>query len=357
MMRKIFYGCLVVLLSVTHLFSGNNDSAGQAGAPELLINPWARSSGWHGLNTASVRGLEAINLNPAGIAFTQKTEILFAHTRYLVGTDVTINAFGFSQVVGKNGGVIGFDVVAMGFGDIPVTTVDIPEGGIGNYSPQFLNIALAYAKKFSNSIYGGVVFRGISEGLTDVKAQGLSIDAGVQYMTGDKRDPERIKFGIALRNIGTPMHYSGDALSFKNQAPDNNYDLTVESRSLEFELPSLLNIGGSYDFRFGKQMENKQKLHRITIAANFTSNSFSQDKIGGGLEYSLKEQFMIRGGYNYEKDLMSTTNRVNAITGLAGGVTVLFPLKKNGPAVGLDYSYRTSNPFSGTHTIGARINL
>lgn len=357
MIRKIFIVCLAILGGSAQLIAGNKDRTGQAGAPELLINPWARSSGWHGLNTASVHGLEAINLNPGGIAFTPKTEIIFAHSKYLVGTDITINAFGFSQAVGKNGGALAFDVVSIGFGDIPVTTVNLPEGGIGTYSPQFLNIALAYSKKFSNSIYGGVVFRGISEGLSDVKAQGLSIDAGVQYVTGDKKDHERIKFGIALRNIGNTMHYSGDALSFKNTAPDNTYNITMENRADQFELPSLLNIGGSYDFRFGKEMENNYKLHRITIVGNFTSNSFSQDKIGGGVEYALKEQFMVRGGYNYEKDLMNTANRANAITGLAGGVTVVFPLKKNGPTVGLDYSYRSSNPFSGTHTIGARINL
>ncbi|MBK5284896.1 MAG: DUF3308 domain-containing protein, partial [Bacteroidia bacterium] len=53
-MRKVFYrfaSCVfIVLYSVTTVLAGNNDRAGQAGATELLINPWARSSGFGGAN-------------------------------------------------------------------------------------------------------------------------------------------------------------------------------------------------------------------------------------------------------------------------------------------------------------------
>ena len=39
---------LVLLLGVSapKAFAGNEDRSGQAGAPELLINPWAASAGW-----------------------------------------------------------------------------------------------------------------------------------------------------------------------------------------------------------------------------------------------------------------------------------------------------------------------
>ena len=51
------------------------ERVGQAGAFELLINPWARSSGLSGANTASVRGIESVYLNVAGLTGTDKTEI------------------------------------------------------------------------------------------------------------------------------------------------------------------------------------------------------------------------------------------------------------------------------------------
>ena len=354
-MKKLLASLILVTLA-TQTWAGNRDRIGQAGAYELLINPWARSSGWNGLNTANVRGLESLNQNVAGLAFASRTELIFAHSIYLQGTDIGINAFGFAQPLGKSGGVLGIDVMAMSFGEIDITTTDQPEGGIGFYKPQFINMAVAYAKTFSNSIHCGVVFRGISESVSDITATGISIDAGVQYQTGTKSDPNKIKFGISLRNIGTPMRFRGDALSFKGEAPEGDYPLTIEKRSQQFELPSLLNIGGSYDFRFGAGETAIDRKHRLTVAGNFTSNSFYQDQIGGGLEYAFNEQFMLRGGYNYQNDL-TNDNRTTAFTGLSGGFTIEVPLKKNGPSFGLDYSYRTSNPFGGTHTAGVRLLL
>ncbi len=334
-------------------FGGNKDRQGEAGASELLINPWAQSSGWDGINTACVKGIESLNLNVAGLAFTTKTEIVFAHTEWLSGTGITFNTFGFSQNLGK-GGVIGADVMSIDFGNIPITTTSLPEGGLGNYSPQYINMALAYSKVFSNSIYGGIVVRGVSESISDASALGLGFDAGIQYVTGPKTDPTRIHFGIALRNIGSRMHYGGDGLSFRGQSPQGDYTMTLEQRSQGFELPSLLNIGGSYNFELGG---SAQKTHRITVAANFCSHSFSQDQVGLGAEYSFKEMIMLRAGYNYESNISNLETRVTALTGLSGGLTFMVPLKKNGPKLGVDYSYRSSNPFKGSQTLGLRITL
>ncbi len=356
-MKKIAIIILIFSATVTTTIAGNKDRAGQAGAYELLINPWARSSGWHGLNTGSVRGLEAMNLNVAGLSFTQKTEVLFSHSIYLKGTGININAFGFSQALGKSGGVLGVNLMAMSFGDILVTTVNLPEGGIGTFQPQFINLGIAYAKSFSNSIYGGIVIRAITESIADSKASGLSFDAGIQYKTGDRKFDDRVKFGIALRNIGTPIKFQGDALTFKGNATEGDYQLTVSQRSQQFELPSLLNIGASYDLHFGKSIGENKTTHRMTIAANFTSHSFQRDNVGAGIEYSLKDQFMVRVGFNHEAGLLSESTRTNVYTGLAGGFTFELPTKKNGPSVALDYSYRASNPWGGTHTLGARINL
>jgi opacity protein-like surface antigen len=150
------------------------------------------------------------------------------------------------------------------------------------------------------------------------------------------------------------MTYGGDGLSFRGDSPEGDYQMTLEQRSQGYELPSLLNIGGSYDFRFGA---TAKKTHRLTVAANFTSHSFSQDQVGAGLEYSFKELIMIRGGYNYQASLTSDADRVTALTGISGGVTFEVPLKQNGPSIGIDYSYRTSNPFGGSHALGLRINL
>ena len=73
-LNKIKYTTLALLLA-SSAFAGNKDRTGQAGAGELLLNPWARSSGLFGLNAANVSGLEAMKCNIAGLSKTKKTKI------------------------------------------------------------------------------------------------------------------------------------------------------------------------------------------------------------------------------------------------------------------------------------------
>jgi hypothetical protein len=340
---------IALMLPFNNSFAGNPQRAGQAGASELLINPWARTSGWGGANIAGVRGLEGIFSNVAGLAFTEKTELIFSQTQWLkIGDDAVadISSFGFSQKVGESG-VLGFSVMSMSFGDIEITTVDLPEGGIGFYSPKFMNIGVSYAKIFSNSIYGGVTVKMISEQISNVGANGVALDAGIQYVTGAE---DNLKFGISLKNVGPRMSFTGDGLSFRGIVGDgDDYKMTVEQRSSELELPALLNIGLSYDVNVMQ--------HRITGAGTFTSNSFQKDQYRLGGEYSYNEMFMVRLGYTYEDGIRTPSTRTTALRGPSAGFTVELPMGDEGSTFGLDYSYRHTDPFQGSHTIGARINL
>ena len=280
------------------IMAGNPDRSGQAGATELLINPWARSSGWAGSNMAGVRGLESMFDNVAGTAFTKKTELMFVRSQWLKGTDININAFGLTQHVGETG-AIGLAVTSMRFGDIPITTTDNPEGGLGTFSPQFLNMALSYAKGFSDNIYGGLAVKVITEKISNISARGVALDAGIQYVTG-KHD--QLKFGIALQNWGPQMKYSGDGLSFKTPVPASTTStvMTVDERAAQFQLPSLLSIGAGYDFYLKKDSAS-MKTHRITAMGTFTSYSFQKDQYKLGVEYGWKNMLMLRVGYTFEK--------------------------------------------------------
>ena len=120
-------------------------------------------------------------------------------------------------------------------------------------------------------------------------------------------------------------------------------------RSDAFELPSLLHIGGSYDFTIAQDS-------RVTLAGNFTSNSFTKDQYGLGVEYGYKSYFMLRTGYVYEEGITSNETRSTVFTGLNAGFTFEIPLS-SGTNFGLDYSFRKASPLSSPHTIGARITL
>ena len=350
----------VVLVSGT-VFAGNPDRAGQAGAYELLINPFAKSSGWGGVNYANVTGIEAMRLNVAGLSATENTEISFNKDVWLQlkGSNLGVSNIGFAQKMGKNGGVLGINLLGMSFGDIPITTTGVPDvvngqATLGTYAPHYYNLSLCYAKKVSQSIQGGVGVTAISEQIPNAKAQGFALDAGIQYTP--VAEPQ-IHIGIALRNVGVGSHFTGDGLSFSGTSQNSNYSMTQEMRSAQFELPSQLNIGAAYDLKFNKIDENYY-LHKIIIPGAFVSNSYSADQFGLGVEYCYREMFMLHTGYRYQAGMLSNTQvHTNVYTGLSFGFSFLLPLKKDGPKMGIDYSYRTTNPFYGTHSIGVNIAL
>lgn len=344
--KLLVLSLVFTLAFATNSYAGNKDRAGEAGGSQLLINPWARSNGLGGSNSAFVKGLEAQYLNVAGISHTKKLNLIFSQSQWLKGSGTNISSFGLTTKLGENSGVLGISVVSMSLGDIPVTTVEQPEGNGAVFSPRLMNINLSYAKAFSNSIHGGINLKILSESISNVKGTGFAIDAGIQYITGKK---EQIKFGVALKNVGPNMRFSGDGLSirgFVNQQPNQ---MTLEQRSASLELPSLIRIGMSYDFYI-----NDDNI--ITTGYTFTANSFTNDQHSLGLQYSWSKYLMLRAGYVYEKGLLDNT-RATALTGPTAGLSLLVPINKDGGNISLDYAYVFSNPFQGTHNIGIAIEL
>ena len=346
------------LTATTAVFAGNEDRAGEAGASQLLINPWVRSVGFGGANTASAIGLEAMSLNIAGMAFTKKTEVMFSNKTWLKGSNTFVNSFGLTQRISETG-VLGVSIMSMSFGEIDITTVDLPEGGVGTFSPSYLNFDLAYAKTFSNSISGGLAVKVISESISNVNSRSVAFNAGVKYVTGEN---DRIKFGIALNNVGPSMRASGEGLSFTNVDINTGVTSTQQRKSASYQLPSLLNIGFSYDFFVAPVKDSASNQikanHRITLAGNFTANSFTKDQYRLGVEYGFRNLFMLRAGYVLESTTwFDSALRTSAYTGPAFGGSLVAPLGKSGSTFGVHYAYEMTERFSGTHSIGIRFDL
>jgi hypothetical protein len=347
------FSLLLVGSSVS--LAGNEDRAGSAGAGELLVNPWARSAGWGGAGMSWVRGIEAQFSNVAGLAYLGKTEIMFTNTNWLGTAGIGMNALGFGQRISETS-VLGISVVAQNYGDIPITTTAIPGGGIGTFKPQAMNFNVSLAKEFTNSISGGFNLKMISHSISNLKAQGAAIDMGIRYTTGSK---EQIKFGIALKNVGPPMKYSGDGLSIETEYIMSGQQSATNQKVSAFELPSLVNIGASYDFHFGPDTL-EQSMHILTLGSTFTSNSFTRDQWRVGLQYAMrtdKANFFLRGGLVYEKALFDAALSATALTGPTGGLSVELPTGDSGGSIGLDYCYRASDPFGAIHSIGIRVDV
>jgi len=352
-MKKYLIIIILIFGFVFQAEAGNPDRQGQAGAYELLLNPWSRSAGLYGLGIGHVRGIEALRINPAGLSGVNKTELNFGHTFYLQGTDISLNGLGLGQRIGENG-VLGLTLMSIDFGAIPVTTTAQPEGVGVDYEPLYFNLGIGYAQQFSERISVGFTTRLISEQATNnVSATGVCFDAGIQYQTGG------LRIGISLRNIGTPIKFRGTGFSYTTFSPlsdsnpiTGNENFTAETRIKAFDLPSVFNIGGGYDFKFANDTQ------RLSFMAAFTSNSFTKDQFGAGMEYAFNEMFMLRVGYRYEDGLFDDAQRTNVHTGLAAGATIQVPFGKDSDSkFGIDYSYKSTNPFNGTHSIGIRLAI
>jgi hypothetical protein len=342
-MKYRFFTLLLILGSFGTTYAGNPDRQGQAGASELLMNPWGRSAGLHSMSTSFSRGVEAMRINIAGLSRINKMEIGLSNNRLFSGSGMNLNSLGFGIRMGKNG-ALGIELASLDFGDIQITTNDRPSGTGGSYSPGFFQLGVGYSYTYANKISVGALIRGVSESVVGVRSTGFAIDAGVQYVSGDK---ENFKLGIALRNIGSPMQFGGEGLTVRKEQA--SYELAYDLRAATFELPSMLNIGLSYDFYITDDSY-------VRGLGNFTSNAFSRDQVGVGAEFNFRDMVTLRGAYKL--DLGDDLGVNNLYTGLSAGVSFDWAVSKDGSnTLGIDYAYRDTSPFKGTHNITFRYGL
>jgi hypothetical protein len=343
--RYTFLFMLAAVLGSGIAFAGNPDRQGEAGANQLIINPWARCAGLHAMNTSNISGAEAMYLNVAGLSRVNGSQLQIGHTRYIA--DINLNALGFAQPIGKGGGVFGISLVAVDMGEFDFTTTNTPEGSGATFSPSYFNMGLSYAHLFENKVSVGVTAKVVNESVSNAGARAFAIDAGVQYVTGEN---DNFKFGISLRNVGSKMRFTGEGLSkqLPNPGP-GEYDNTYYERATAYELPSQLNIGASYDWLLGK-------TNRLSMMANFTSNAFSRDQIGGGVELTVGKNFALRVGYKGELDAPEAEATLD--NGISAGLGFSFPVRKGSDTrIGLDYGYRQTDIFNGIHNLGLRLEF
>lgn len=363
----ILVGAICSTLSTT--FAGNGDRVGSAGATQLLVNPWARSTAVGDANVSSINGIESTFMNIAGLATVEKTQVKADYTNWLGNAKVNFITAGVAQRIG-DAGVLSIGIQSMNFGDVMRTTVENPEGGIGTFVPRLNVFSLGYAKMFTPSIHGGIQVKVINEGIANATATGIAIDAGVRYQTGKN---DRFKIGLTLKNVGVGMKYKGDGFETQAVYVLSGATGSLEQRSQKFELPSLLSMGVSYDFFLNQtaresvtsygddynRLEKGELSHILTPMFAFTANSFGNDQIRIGLDYGLVSRsvaFNLRAGYVYEKDLYTVENRSNALTGFTAGFSI-DALTKNGTALGIEYAARLSSPFGVIHTVGLAFSL
>lgn len=336
---------LAVLLIASVSFAGTVRSQGSDGATQLLIPSGAESISLSNANFATVTGVEAMAVNPAGVAkYSGSFQGLASTMSYIADIDQTF--FGLVLNGGRIGS-FGLSIKSLDFGDIPVTTADATEGTGETFSPRFMVFTTNYAKRFADRIQFGANFKVVSEQIINTKATGMCVDLGVQYRFTDLP----LTFGVVLANLGPRMRYNGSDLEQKLQPSDTesgtiteNFRVVAES----FELPAKLSISLDYEVFSG-----------LDLMGAFTNNAFSTNAACLAAKYTFNKIAWVAGGTTL--DLAGSDEQEEGISdsiwdewystpfGMTFGAGVDVPL--GDMKLGIAYSLRTVTDYFNNNQI------
>ena len=333
---------VVVLCVVLAMMAGSlnaqtensmNRRIGSAAASELLIPVGAREMAMAGASLAVTNGVEAIYWNPAGLArMVSSSEALVSSMSYIA--DIRVN-YGAVGVKFGSFGVIGISAKMLAFGDIPLTTNEDPEARSGRtYSPNFMTLGLTYARRFTDAITVGGTFKVISEKIVRVSGSAFAIDIGIQYH-GTGGIPG-LNFGLILKNYGPRMTFGGSGLLRRAICEEGlrpvQYYQSVPS---EFELPSTLEIGLSYDREINEMLS-------FTVNSAFINNNMALNsyRLGGELGYKM-DQLRVYGRGGYE--IMPGNEIDEDIFGFCAGFGLYYNMET--VDLMLDFAYRQAEYF------------
>lgn len=331
---KIFLGSVFLFGALS---AGTIKSQGQGGATQLLIPVGANNIASSEANGATVTGVEALFLNPAGVAGMRGGfQGTVSSMNYIADIDITYA--GIIVNLGKMGS-IGLSLKSLDFGSIPVTTAENTEGTGEMFSPNFQTLTATYAKSFADRVRFGTSFKFVSEQIVNTKANGLAIDMGVQYQFAQLP----LAIGVTLSNLGNRMEYRGSDLEQTITPEGAQSGSSVERfrvKAEAFDLPAKLNVAVNYT-----------PIQGLNLMWAFTNNAFAANTQSFAAKYSIGPAWVTGGtSMRMVSDIRPAdiSNSVweeaeseasDNLFGATFGAGIKWPI--GGMQLGLSYSMRT----------------
>lgn len=312
---------LVVAILVVSSGLHAQNKVGTSAAPFLGIGAGPRAVSMGGAFVAVASDPTALYWNPAGISRDGRTEALFEHTNYLVGT--SYNFFGAVVALDEDD-AIGVSVTNLAYGSTEVTTVDQPEGTGETWDANDWAIGLSYSRNLTDRFSIGGTAKMIIQQIWRESATGFALDAGLLYIT----PLNNMKIGMEIANFGTDMQLAGEDLlitvSPNQTVVGANSNVPAQYTTLPAPIPLIFRVGLAMDVIHTSD-------NRVTLAVDALHPSDNVQSVDVGGEYCWNNLLSFRAGYKslYLQDSQE---------GLTLGVGLNYEVS-NSFGVKLDYGY------------------
>jgi hypothetical protein len=322
-MRKTILTVLCGLLWTTPLVAQLSNKVGTAGFQFLRIGTGARETALAESGTAIAGGAGAIFWNAAGLTAGDRTEVQFFYNPWFATIKQTLMA---AKIPVGSENAVGISVNLLTMDDMEETTIDEPQGTGRRFSSGDLAVSVAFARRISDRFSAGVTAKYIREYIWDMVADGWAFDAGFMY------EFEDLHLGMVLKDFGANKTMYGGQLEIDQQIYED-WDTSPAVVSLVpkiIRLPVSFQFGAAYDVL-------KNEDHMLRASANIAYYLDIGETENIGAEYTFLQDYSVRLGYKFNRDLL----------GLSFGVGVRTMLGSTGVGVDFagvemaDFGYRT----------------
>ncbi len=181
---------VLVLLSTMSVYS---QSAGNTGLSFLKYGFGARNIAMGDAGTALSNDLTGLFYNPAKLALTNKSEVLFMHNQWI--QDVSSEVIGAKTVLGGIPFAVGFNVTSID----GIEYREIPGEPITEFDANYFYGSLSTGFFVTDEISFGAGIKYLYEGLLNDQASGFGFDLGLNYLLPF----EGLTTSAVIKNVGS----------------------------------------------------------------------------------------------------------------------------------------------------------
>lgn len=245
MMKKILGTLICVGLAVAAYAD-----QGDTGAAFLKLDTGPRAIGMGGSFAGLADDVNAIQYDPAGLAYLTDKEITLMHAVWF--EDIFYDYLAVAWPLSGNLGSLGFSALYVNDGIFQETTLDSAGNPVvgGTFTGDSLEGALTYSRQIIPSIAVGLNLKFISETIASSTASTVAVDLSSMWHSPIKG----LNAGMDIQNLGPSFGFSQAfplpvnfrlGVGYKpteNTAVDCDYDQPIET-------VGFLSLGGEYGYR------------------------------------------------------------------------------------------------------------